>query len=330
MRHAHKLLVSFLGLTVAIGTSAEATIVPLLAQNSKSTINVEDVSGKRNKVDGDIDNEITNPKLRTESGSKSRFSGSAAMTYRGGAVSRPFGTERPNLSVLPENQTDTSLDGTLKMRYRPSPNNSFTLGVGLGLRTPFQGDTNSNTNQLNVGDPILGYNYTWAGLGLQNSANIYASYGTSKESVRMDQVASFALDHSVMKPIVGRFQLGLTSYVYQSLYDNKPGENPPTAIPNHSSRVDMRTSLGISISPIAEYYITDTFGIRAMFSFFRWRHLYGDRDNWALQSVQEFISLGVAWTVMRDIYLYPNVQFLPDDIRSEFTNFGVTASINVF
>lgn len=313
---------------VGLNVRAESLEVARI-DGSASTLKVESVAPTQNKVEGDLDQEITNPKLRAESGSKSRFSGSVSMIFKGGALSRPFGADRPNLAGLPENQVDTSLDAGLKMRYRSNKHNSFTMGVGLGIRTPLQGDVNSRTNQVNIGDPILGYNLTWAGWGVQNSANLYGSYGTSKESVRMDQFASLAADYNAVKSF-GRLQVGLTSSVYQNFYENKPGENPETRNAEGSARLDSRTSLAIAVNPNAEYMLTDRIALRTSMGLFRWQHLYGDPNNWSLIRTKQYMSLGVGWAVTRDVYLYPNVQFLARDIRSDYTNVGLNATLNVF
>jgi hypothetical protein len=304
---------------------------PVRAEVSANSMKVEDATDSKNHVDGDLDQEITNPKLRTDSGSKSKFSGSASMTYKGGSLAQAFGAERPDLSGLPENQTDSSLDAGLRMRYRTSKNRSFTLGTSLGVRTPLQGDVDSTSNQISVGDPLLTYNYTWAGAwGLQNSTNLYLSYGTSKESIRMDQVASAAADYSVMRSIASRLQVGLTANLYQNFYSNKPGADSITAVHNDPNHVDRRTANSLSISPTLEYYLNDKVAIRSTMSYFRWRHVYGDHDEWSLMRVKESQSIGVGWNVTRDVYLYPNVQFLPLDIRSQYTNVGLSTSINVF
>ena len=50
---------------------------------SQSALRIEEVSDSANKVPGDIDTEITNAKIRTDSGSKSRFSLSSVTQYTG-------------------------------------------------------------------------------------------------------------------------------------------------------------------------------------------------------------------------------------------------------
>jgi hypothetical protein len=38
----------------------------------------------------------------------------------------------------------------------------------------------------------------------------------------------------------------------------------------------------------------------------------------------------VGYSVTRDIFLYPNIQFLPNQVASDMTNVGIQATINVF
>jgi hypothetical protein len=45
---------------------------------------------------------------------------------------------------------------------------------------------------------------------------------------------------------------------------------------------------------------------------------------------QIYQSVGVGVSVTRDIFLYPNIQFLPNQIMASETNVGLTATVNVF
>ncbi len=315
----------------SLQTFATPTAAPASADSAgELRIAADAVKETKNKVDGDIDQEITNPKIRADSGSKSKFSASTTLSYKGGAISRPFGAERPDLSGLPENQLDSSVDGAVKVRYRSTTHSSYTAGVALGLKTPFQGDVNDKNNQLNVGDPLLGYNYTFAALGLQNSWNITSSGGTSQESLRVDQVASIATDITLMKK-VDKLSFGVSTSAWHNFYSTEPGDNSKTKINSTAGHsLDKRTGSAVTFFPTVEYYVTDKIAFRTLFGYFKWRHLYGDRDNWSLLPSKEYQSVGLGLTLTRDIYLYPNVQFLPRDIRSAYTNFGVSATINVF
>lgn len=303
---------------------------PTAAPTNENTVKIQDVTGQKNKVEGDLDTEITNPKIRADSGSKSKFSMSTTMSYKGGAISRPFGVERPNLAGVPENQVDSSIDGSLKVRYRPSTHSSFTLGVGMGLKTPFQGDVNHDNSQVNIGDPLVGYNYTFAAGGLQHSMNLTGSAGTSQESLHVDQDASAAVDYTLMKAFQNGVHLGFSTSAWNNFYNTAPGKNTATMIRSSDHQVDSRTAWAMSFFPTLEYYLSDKVAVRTLFGYFRWRHLYGDSKTWSMTRMKEYHSVGLGLTVARDVYVYPNVQFLPLDIRSKYTNFGISTTINVF
>lgn len=296
---------------------------------TENKMQIQEATENKNKIPGDIDQEITNAKLRADSGSKSKFSMSTTANYRGGSVSRPFGSERPDLSGLPDNQVDTSLDGSLKVRFRPDKNSSVSLGVSMGMKTPFQGDVNENENQLNIGDPMLSYNRTFAALGMQNSWNLYASVGTSDESKRVDRDASLASDYTLMAKF-DRLSVGTTASVWWDVLSTEPGENSRWRQRAGMQKVDRRTQWGATFSPTLEYQISEKFVFRALFAYFRWKHLYGDGENWRLLRIKEYNSVGVGIAVIRDVYLYPNVQFLPRDAKLANTNVGLSATINVF
>lgn len=302
---------------------------PAATGAGESNVKIEEVSGQKNKVAGDLDKEISNPKLRADSGSKSKYSMSTGLNYRGGSVQRPFGNERPNLLGTPEQQVDTSLDANIRARYRTTKNESYTFGASLGFKTPFHGDVNANENQLNVGDPVIGYNRTWAGLGLQNSWNINAAAGATDESKNVDLVASLATDYTLMKKF-DKFQLGIQGVFFHQFYDSGAGDNKLTRKKAGSEKHDSRIEYQLAFNPTVEYYVNDRFSVRALFSYFRWTNLYGDDQNWRLLRNKEYNSLGVGIVATRNVYLYPNVQFLPRDIRSDYTNFAMSASMNLF
>jgi hypothetical protein len=225
---------------------------------------------------------------------------------------------------------ESSVSGSLKTRYRTSKNSSYTLGVGLGIQTPFEGRVNTSENQFDIGDPLIGYDYTFSKWGLQHSVDLTASIATSIESLHVDEVASGAIAYAFMMPFQNGFHLGLNTTSYYNSYSNNPGANAYTKITNGDNRVDSRTSWAATASPVVEYIFNDTFSFRTLFAYFRWRHLYGDAHNLSLIRIQEYQSVGFGVALTRDIYLYPNVQFLPLNVRSDYTNFGISSSINVF
>ncbi|MBX3022261.1 MAG: hypothetical protein KF799_11365 [Bdellovibrionales bacterium] len=301
------------------------------AQETKSTeaqtkLKIEETRDK-NKVDGDIDQEITNARMRADSGSKSRYSLSTGLSYTGGAVKSAFGSGRPNLSGEPGVQTDTSAQIDVSGRYRWTKNDSLTFGTALGMLTPFQGKVGKR-DQMNWSNPSLYYNRVGKLGPLQTTAKIGGSIGTSQYSESVDNDFNVAVSYSVLKAFENRWTAGVSVNGGYLNYDSKPGEN----LANRSKMYggDKRSQFNLGVFPFAEYAFNDTYSFRTVFGYFNWKHLYGDNNKWRLLQTYVYQSVGVGISVTRDVYLYPNIQFLPGNLRSDFTNVSMSATLNVF
>src|SRR5690606_25493408 len=66
-------------------------------QQGKTAIKAEELAPKNEVKGDDIDQEITNRKLRAETGSKSKYSISTDWTYNGGTIKDPGSDVRPNV-----------------------------------------------------------------------------------------------------------------------------------------------------------------------------------------------------------------------------------------
>jgi len=295
----------------------------------KSSLKVEEVNPNTNKVDGDIDEEITNARMRAESGSKSKWSMSSSVAYTGGSFSRPFGVDRPNIAGLPGQQVATSLGGSLNARYRANKNDSFTLGTSFGVMTPFAGDVGKADKQINIFDPVLGYSRVFAtDTGFQNIFDAAVDYATSNESLDVDYLTGPSVSLTSLKTF-DKLTAGLSVSVGYNFYTSKAGDNKETADPGFYGG-DHRTQWSLGVYPFAEYAFNDTFQFRTVFGWFNYRNLYGDSNKTRLLKVYDYQSVGVGIVASRNVYIYPNVQFVPDNIRSDFTNVSISATINMF
>ncbi len=298
----------------------------------QSSVKIEEVAGSKNMVDGDIDQEITNARMRAESGSKSKLSLSASVGYTGGSISRAFGKERPNIKANePGQQVRTSADLGLDARYRWSKNDSLTLGTSMGMMTPFQGDTDANENQVNVFDPVVGYNRVGKIGSMQTNSGISLGLGTSNESQSIKKNADLGLSVTGLHAFQNGLSTGISISLGYSLFANEAGGNTKaeTAVPGYYGG-DLRTQWYLGVYPFAEYEFNDTFSARTVFGYFNWRHLYGDNNNLRLLQLYVYQSVGIGISLTRDIYLYPNIQFLPDNLRSDLTNVAMSATLNLF
>lgn len=321
-----KTMLSALVLALSFSGAAFAEEV---SSEGQTTMKVEEATQKKNKVDGDIDQEITNAKLRAESGSKSKWSLSLQGGYTGGSLSRPFGLERPLLSGEPGIQTYTSADLGFDARYRLTKNDSFTLGSSISSVTPFQGNV-SGGDPVSINDPSVGYSRVGKILGLQTVAGISYAYGTSISSKDADVTSQWGLSYNAMKSFQNGLSVGMSVGTGYNFFSSKAGESKNEDLQSSRYGGDRRTEWSLGLYPQAEYEFNDRYSIRTVFGYFNWKHLYGDQNRFRLLQTYVYQSVGVGISINRDIYLYPAVQFVPDNIRSDFTNFALSATINVF
>jgi len=316
-------------LSLAIFLSSNVFAAENEKASGETSVKIEDVKEGKNAVSGNIDEEITNAKLRAESGSKSKYSLSARANYTGGSFSDAFGVRRPNLAAEPGIQDETSASLGVDARYRMDKNNSITLGTEFAMMTPFQGHVGESSSQFNVFDPILAYNRAFAGLGLQQTATVSVTAGTSTESQDIDKNGNITFSYNFLKEFKNRLSVGMATDLGYNSYSSSPGKNESQSKPGFYGG-DGRTEWTLAFFPYAEYAMNDRYALRTVFGYFNFRHVYGDANKWRLLQQYVYQSVGVGIAVTRDVYLYPNVQFVPDNIRSDFTNLAFNATINMF
>jgi hypothetical protein len=269
---------------------------------------------------GDIDKEVRNPRLRAISGSKSKWSLSFALNYRGGTVSKPFGMYRPDIYGNPENERLTSFGGSLSGRYRFDRKNSVTLGFGFSYLAPFRDDGDINRDQFNVDNPGIGYSRIEKVGIFQISSGIDYIHGTAVSYKEQSLVGLVSLGLTFLTDFnASAFNLGLSIGLTDYFYDDEAVVD------------DQRTLLSLGFYPFFEYKITQVLYFRTVFGFLNYEIIRsdGNMDLTSMRTTPHYQSLGLGIAASRDIYIYPNVQFLPKDWAYDKTNFSVTATINI-
>lgn len=285
----------------------------LFAQEEKSTTDA-------------VDETITNRKLRAETGSLSRWSMSTSFNYNGGSVASPLDPERPNITAGRDVLLLQSLSGTVGVRYRISTFDSLTLQTGFFMTTPFHDRIKTNdadrkaafekTNRkLNVNDPSLRYVHIGKLWGAQSVTSASAMLITNNQLKDAGYESYYDLDQTFMYefPDTG-LSVGMSFYggAY-TLSKDDPG----------------LATYNVGVYPSAEYVINDTYNLRTVFGQWVYQQSEGSAPNsWEKLKVYQSVGLGVSIT--RDIFLYPNIQFIPSDVRSDRTNIAMSASINIF
>ncbi|QLY27211.1 hypothetical protein [Bdellovibrio sp. KM01] len=301
-----------------------------------STVKVTDVQKKDEQTNGDLDNEITNAKMRADSGSKSIWSVSTSWAYNGGNLEKPFGAERPNYAGEAGTQPATNLVGSVGINYRLDKNSALNFSTGLSLYTPFQNNweetSNQNGNrQFSIATPSLGYSRSFRAMGIQQAFSSSASYATDAYDVdTLKLLGSLSVGHTLLFEIPNsNWQPGVAFDVTYNGYTE--GADNVDTIQNRGTDVHGggRTDWVLGFYPFVEYAFNDMFSFRTVFRPFIFSHFRSDDGSEWLRSLYTQ-SVGIGIAVTRDIYLYPNMQFAPEYFTADKTNVGMSATINVF
>ncbi len=99
---------------------------------------------------------------------------------------------------------------------------------------------------------------------------------------------------------------------------------------NGRSLLARQGDYDVGAYPFAEYVINDTLNLRTIAGMWTYEHDRSKADQpWTFTKNKIYQSVGLGISVTRDIYLYPNVQFLPENIRADATNVAISTNINL-
>jgi len=268
----------------------------------------------------DIDVDITNAKLRAESGSKSKWSIKANIGFNGGNLETPFSEVRPNYAGISSQDNSTSISGTIAAAYRWSKADTFRAGTGVLVLTPFH-----NPKKADVSNPYLEYSRAMKIGKYQNIFDTSYTQFTQSAYTNAGYVGYFDINHTALIKIdPTEWELGLLfdfNYTFFS-NDKVPGD---TLLNPESGRSDY----AVGIYPFAEYAFSERYSFRTVFRFLTYDHYRSDdAATYFRELYTQSIGFGIA--VTRDVYLYPNLQFAPEHLSPELTNVGLNMTINIF
>ncbi len=274
----------------------------------------------------EADQVITNRLLRASSGSLSRWSGNYSLNYLGGSVQKPLAAQRPNIVSGADALTLQYATANVGLRYRFSTLNSVTLATGMFMSTPFnrtiktkdadlKSEFDKTKQVLTVNDPNLIFTNLANIYGFQIVNTFIPTLITNSQQRHQGYRASYDLSSTIMK-VVGKSDLTLgAAFEWTGYSFDKPNK-------------DLATNVW-QVYPIAEYIINETFNLRTLWG---WQVYQQTRNmkwtDYEKRTVYQSLGLGISLT--RDVFLYPNIQFIPSDIRGDRTNIGISAYINTF
>lgn len=302
-------------------TSNSTATSAAAAPAGESATKLSDVTPQNQDVkkEGDVDTDevITNRKLRAETGAKKKFSFSSAISYSGGTVSNPLADVRPNITAGAGTQTTPRLSGTVGMKYRLTPLQTLSASVGIGVDKPFHGDSKKSFRERSsASNPGMSFSTMYKAAGIQNVTSVSASAYTTDYLRTNGYLAGFGVSQTAIYDFGGsKTSVGVSLSASASIFDkDQPGLD--------------QGDFGVGAFPFFEYVINDKLNFRTLIGFMADHSRYTS-DFWTWTPNKVYQSAGLGISVTRDIYLYPNVQFIPEDVRSDRTNVGITANINL-
>lgn len=313
-----QLIAALVLIGMATGAQAQST-----EQAAETTTTIENVTAKdapvKKEGEKDVDEVITNRKLRAETGSKSKFSFSAALGYNGGTVNSPTSDTRPNIASGTATPVVPALSGSLGLKYKMSALQSLSVDVGVTSRKPFHGDDKKSLrDRSTVSNPSLTYQTVYKAAGIQNVSALGLTAYTDEFYRTLGYQSNLTFSQTAIYDFGGaNYSVGMAFQAGYNTFDK-----------NDQAIEADQSDYSIALYPFAEYVISDKLNLRTVFRPWIYEHARAEPfGNLIRNAYTQSVGLGIS--VTRDIYLYPNVQFVPLDLRSELTNVGISANINI-
>lgn len=270
----------------------------------------------------DVDAIITNKRMRAETGSKSKFSLASSLSYSAGSVRTPFSNERPNLSAATGTTDVSALGGSLSLKYGLNTQSALFAGVGLRWLSPLYGQTpvGYNGNKFDVDNPYVNYQYLYRWAGIQSALTLNQTFYTNTNLTRGGYVTSWSVSQNNVYDIgTTGLTFGVNVYANLGYFDNhSPGAKA------------FQSDYAFGLVPALEYRLTDKISLRTDSNPLSFQHVRSARGAHTYQQQRWAQTLALGITVTRDVYLYPGIQWVVGDIRSERTATWVSANINMF
>ncbi|MBX3021139.1 MAG: hypothetical protein KF799_05625 [Bdellovibrionales bacterium] len=314
----------------AVGAFVHTTFAD---QVNETLMKVEDLGSNQISSDGDVDQLITNKKMRAESGSKSRWSINSDWSYNAGSVEKPFADDRPNIALASGTTDVVSLVGTINTKYNLNAQHSLAAGVGLRWIAPLAQNSpkNYSGDRADADNPYLTYQYLYKWFGIQSAFQVTPTLETKSNLKQLGYVGNFSLVQNNVYDVGTRgLSLGLYTSLMLGFYDKSGALGTPGTDGYIADLRAEQSDYAISICPFLEYQLTDKVNLRTVSNVWNYEHMRNESRFSTLRWTKVFQSVGVGISLTRDIFIYPNVQFLPDNMRADLTNVAINSNINIF
>lgn len=280
---------------------------------------------------GEIDELITNKSLRALSGSKSRCSIASDLKYNGGSLETPLAEGRPDISQGSAVTEKADLEATVSAKYNINVKNSVMAGVGLRWIAPFAKGKPEDYEgtRYDVANPYLQFQhlYNWR---VQSVLQAQLMQWTQADSTARGYDKQFSLEQENQYEI-GQSGVSVGASIWgQYTWFTHAGTLRTVDDANYIEDLrSVQNDYQFGFMPSLEYEITENLSLKTelnLWVFERFRNAAG--STYYQDKIFQSISLG--YSVTRDIFISPNVQFLPERMVSNRTNVGLEATLNFF
>ena len=335
------LSIALFNVAYAQTSSLKMTDEPSALRTSEetSTLKLDEVTnGALANPESDIDNKITDARMRAELGSKSKWSFKSRVNYTGGSVEGPFDKVSPNLRRRNQMDTISSLSGDVGINYRLTPSDSLGVGTGIMIVDPLHGNFSGTVadkrnsrdvseSRYQISSPFMEWKKGYVASDTMVITNIKYSQSTDSDDVNLMKCFGKAFVFNQANKNIGTspWSIGAMTMMMKSFYSGEIAD--PKLIKAQQRGILRRGDYSLGIAPFLQYNMSDRYSLRTEFNYFSFVKFENSNE---LYQEEPFQSLGLGISITRDIYLFPNVQLAAKDIRADRTNVALSATVNLF
>lgn len=258
-------------------------------------------------------NEITDSKLRADSGSRSRYSLIFNLTYAGPTLGDLSSKDQPN----PDGSIgsySTSLGGTLGTRLRLNNKKVFSLSTGAKTIHPFHG-----AQRVDLSNPSLTFDNSSRWQDIQMRSSVSFIYRTIPEFRMVGQFGYLLLSQSMVHDwgatgaAIGA-DLSLGSFMYSRSYRDSDKKAPQYAL---------------EINPTVKYRFSEKLDLSSSLTLGFWNPR-SRQDHLVLLNRAMTQRLALGYSLNHSTYIQPYLGFYPQNLQADLITLNLKTIFSAF
>ncbi len=294
-----------------IGLSLSAALV-LPQANAQTTTQENRIKLPSEASTPKNENIITDPKLRAEVGSSSKYSMKFSFKYYGPPMGDLSNEKQPNPDGI-VSQNQTAISGTISARYKINSLAAINLGTGVRAYTPLHG-----IKEYDVNNPFISYDMFTRFNNFQMRNSVGASYVTMDIYKKLGEYAGLDYDNTLIYNVPNsNVALELATSIDYYLFDREYIKADKKA---------LRYQVGFY--PYLKYNFSDKLNLNTSVGIVYWNtRQTQDQTLWQQKLMNQQVALGYAFS--KTIYFSPYINFYPENpsLDSSTINFTTTFSL---